>query len=123
MIKLKEILTQKIPEYFYHATYKKLLPSIKQYGLNSEKFNSNWDDSKLNVIYLSNNPYVAESYAEESEKVPDDWIDEIIILKIASKYLDIEKIHDDENVISNGPSDTFEYHGIIPWNKIEIYND
>jgi len=123
MIKLKEILTQEIPEYFYHATYKELLPSIKKYGLDSGKSTSNWDDSKPYAVYLANDPYVAESYAEESEEVPDDWIDEIIILKIKSNNLDISKMHDDENVISDEPSDTFEYHGTIPWNVIEIYND
>ena len=123
MIKLKEVMIQGMPDYFYHATYKELLPSIKQYGLDPSKGSSNWDDSKPDVVYLSNDPYVAESYAEEAEEVPDDWIDEIIILKIKSSNLDSLKIHDDENVISDEPSDTFEYYGIITWNIIEIYND
>ena len=43
----------------------------------------------------------------------------IVILKIASKDLDLSKLHDDSNV-QEDDSDTYEYHGQIPWSKIKI---
>jgi hypothetical protein len=126
MIKLVDLLLetplQDIPEFFYHATYKELLPSIKKTGLDTREVQLAWDDSKPGIVYLANDPGVAESYAETSEVVPDEWIDEIVILKIASKDLDVEKLFDDRNVRTDEPSDTFEYHGVIPWNVIQ-YND
>ena len=113
-------LTQDIPQYFYHATYKPLLPSIKETGLSTGESMISWEDSEPGVVYLANDPYVAESYAETSEMVDDEWLDEIIILKIASKDLDLSKLYDDRNVRGDFPSDTFEYHGIIPWDVITL---
>ena len=120
---LQENLTQEVPQYFYHATYKPLLPSIKKTGLDTSEAKLAWEDSEPGIVYLANDPYVAESYAETSEMVDDEWLDEIIILKVASKDLDLSKLHDDRNVRSDEPSDTFEYHGVIPWNVLKLYKE
>ena len=127
MIKLVDLLLeapikQVVPEFLYHATYEALIPSIKRTGLDSREGELSWEFSIPGTVYLANDPWVAESYAETSEVVPDEWIDEIVILKIASKDLDVEKLFDDRNVRTDEPSDTFEYHGVIPWNVIQ-YND
>ena len=98
-----------IPEYLYHATYKPLLKNIILLGLGKTN-RKNWEDSKSNVINLSDDPYVAESYAETSEMIPEEWIGQIIILKINTANLDKNKLFIDEN---NLDGDTFEYHGII----------
>ena len=67
-------LTQEIPEVFYHATYKALLPSIKATGLDTREAALAWEDSKPGIVYLANDPSVAESYAEASEDVSDENI-------------------------------------------------
>ena len=114
-------LKQKMPSVFYHATFKAHLPSIKRAGLDTRKVDLAWEDSKHGIVYLANDPNVAESYAEEAENVSDDVYDSgIVILKINARDLDQSKIMDDSNVRS-GKSDTFEYHGTIPWKIIRQY--
>ena len=110
-------------EYLYHATYKALLPSIRQNGLGNSKIKM-WENSKSNVVYLANNPDIAESYAEISENIPNqNWLDEIIIFQINKKYLNKNKLFVDENVLLNQNEEpsTFEYHGIIPFDCLQIY--
>jgi hypothetical protein len=109
-----------IPQVLYHATYKELLPSIKEKGLDTRKAKLAWEDSEPGVVYLANDPYVAESYAETSENVPEEWLDEIILLKILSKDLDLSKLYQDRNVRSDEEPSTFEYHGVIPWEIIKL---
>jgi len=109
------------PKYLYHATYKPLLKSITKYGLGNEVYaRKNWDESKSGVVYLAKDKDVAESYAETSENVKEEWLDEIVILKIDIDDLDKTKLKIDENVKDN-QGDTFEYHGIIK--KFEIENE
>ena len=124
MIKLKHILnetlTQQVPDMLYHATYKALLPLIKRDGLDTRKAALAWEDSKPGIVYLANAPNVAESYAETADEVSDEIYDSgIVVLEIPTKGLDISKLHDDRNVRGNAPSDTFEYHGQIPWSRIK----
>ena len=120
IIPLEEKLTQEIPEFFYHATYKALLPSIKATGLDTREAALAWEDSKPGIVYLANDPGVAESYAEASENVSDEIYDSgIVILKVASKALDLSKLKDDDNV-QEDDSDTYEYHGQIPWSKLKM---
>ena len=119
VISLNEELTQEIPEFFYHATYKALLPSIKATGLDTREASLAWEDSKPGIVYLANDPGVAESYAEAAEEVSDEIYDSgIVLLKISSKDLDISKLKDDSNVLEDD-SDTYEYHGQIPWDKLQ----
>jgi hypothetical protein len=117
-MKLTDILKEiEYNEPLYHATYKALLPGIKTKGLDTRKAQLAWEDSKPGYIYLAKDPEVAASYAETSEVVPDDWLDEIIILTIDSNKLDPEKLFIDLNVQDN-EGDTLEYRGIIPFNFI-----
>jgi hypothetical protein len=114
-----EGLDQDIPEFLYHATYRPLLKSIKQHGLGGDKAQAKWEDSKPGVVYLATDPNVAESYAETSDVVPDEWLDQIVILKISTNGLE-NKIQIDRNVQDN-EGDTLEYHGIIPLSNISMY--
>ena len=109
-----------IPKILYHATYKLRLKSIKLKGLGAGG-KRNWEDSQRGVVYLALDPNVAESYAETSDMVPDEWLDSIVILKIATAGLDPNKFHIDSNVQDN-TGDTVEYHGIIPPSNISLYN-
>jgi|TARA_R110000823_G_scaffold280983_2_gene399147 hypothetical protein len=123
MIKLKHILnetlTQQVPDMLYHATYKALLPMIKKAGLDTRKSALAWEDSKPGIVYLANDPDVAESYAESADEVSDEIYDSgIVVLKIPTKGLELNKLHDDRNV-QGDDSDTYEYHGQIPWSRIQ----
>ena len=121
---INEALVQDVPDTFYHATYKKLLPEIKKKGLDTRKTDLFWEDSKPGVVYLANDLDVAGSYAESTEEVPDDIYDSgIVILHIPSNGLDLRKLHDDSNVRAGEESDTYEYHGQIQWNKIKKITD
>ena len=76
-----------------------------------------WEDSIPGYVYLALDPEVAFSYAESSEEVPEEWIDNIVILKIDKYFLDQDKLFIDQNVIDN-VGDTLEYRGVIPWESI-----
>jgi hypothetical protein len=108
-----------IPPVLYHATYKQRLKSIQLKGLGAGS-KRNWTDSKRGVVYLALDPDVAESYAETSDMVPDEWLDSIVILKISTSGLDTNKFQLDRNVLDN-EGDTLEYHGIIPPGNISLY--
>ena len=119
---------ERIPEKLYHATYKQFLKSIQQKGLGSTR-RKMWSDSKTGVVYLADNPWVAESYAETAEwpeerEDPDAYYENIIILEIDTSKLDHSKIKVDPNVLLDEGEEnaTWEYHGIIPWDVIKIFN-
>lgn len=116
-----------IPEKLYHATYTPFLDSIKSNGLGNTK-NKMWTDSVNGVVYLANDPWVAESYAEESEWVyeqedPDTYLDNIVILEINTSKLNKNKLKVDKNVLLDDEEEnaTWEYHGIIPWEACKIF--
>jgi hypothetical protein len=109
--------TPNIPLVLYHATYKPLLRKIKLTGLGGQGSRKMWDDSKPGVVYLAIDPDVAESYAESSDMVKDEWLDDIVILKINTQLLDPTKFFIDRNVQDHA-GDTLEYHGVIPWSAI-----
>lgn len=111
------LLEDTIPSILYHATYKPLLNNIKKNGLNSKLGKKTYPDSKQGYIYLSKDKNVAESYAETSDIIPEEWLDEIIILKINTKNLSKDNFSIDDNVLDN-KGDTIKYKGIIPWSEI-----
>lgn len=111
---INEIITESPrSQILYHATYRPLLKSIKQHGLGGDKAQAKWEDSKPGVVYLATDPDVAESYAESSDVVPEEWLDAIVVLKINASGLDQSKLMTDQNVLGN-QGDTLEYHGVIP---------
>ena len=113
-------LSSNIPQFLYHATYKPLLKKIKEKGLDTKDSRKAWEDSIPGYVYLALDPYVAESYAEESEMVPESWLDNIIILKIDTNKLDKSKLFTDQNVQDN-EGDTLEYRGVIPWEALSLH--
>jgi hypothetical protein len=110
---------ENIPQFLYHATYKPLLKKIKEKGLDTSDSKKAWDDSISGYVYLALDPYVAESYAEESEMVPESWLDNIVILKVDTSKLDKSKLFVDQNVQDN-EGDTLEYRGVIPWEALSL---
>lgn len=121
MIKLVDILREAYSgDLLYHATYKKLIPKIKEMGLDTRDSKRAWEDSVPGYVYLAKDPDVAASYAESSESVPDSWIDNIYVLTIDANTLDQDKLFDDQNV-RNETTDTLEYRGVIPPQAIIKY--
>lgn len=117
-----------IPNKLYHATYLQFLDSIKANGLGNTE-NKMWTDSKPGVVYLANDPWVAESYAETSEFLEDredadDFLDNIIILEVDTEKLDSAKLNIDKNVLlyDDEESATWEYDDCIPWEACKIFN-
>ena len=109
--KIIELLENKNKEYLYHASFRQLLPSIKKNGLNPRIESKSWSMSG-NYIYLSADKYVAESYAEIADNVPDSYLDNIIVFEIDKNLLNLDKLTMDTN---NKAGDTYQYAGIIPW--------
>jgi len=106
-----------LPEYLYHATYKPYLDSIMKHGLGGYQQKKNYEDSESGKVYLALDPEVARAYAETSDEVPEDWLDNIVVLTIDTGKLDKELIGSDRNVQDNN-GDTLEYKGIISPNAI-----
>lgn len=115
-MKLRELLENVESEYLYHSTYRQLIPSIKRQGLNPNISKKSWSFSG-NYVYLSPDKDVAESYAETSDNVPEEYLDNIITLRVNRKDLNKNSLSVDEN---NKSKDTLQYSEVIPWNKLEI---
>ena len=109
---LTEMPTQKL----YHATYKPLLDNIKKKGLGNTK-RKNWNDSEAGCVYLAIDKEVAISYAETTDMVPEEYLEQIVCLWVYVKDLDSNKLIKDPNV-RNEDNDTFKYCSIIPWNVL-----
>lgn len=99
------------PQFYYHATYKPRLKSILKKGLVPDFKKKNWEDSE-DFVYLDTDYHCAVSFCEVSEEVPEDWLDEIVVVKIDASKLDKSKIKIDPNIL--GVEHTaFIYDGVI----------
>lgn len=106
--------------YLYHATYRQYMKKIKKEGLHGGNPRKNYEDSEQGKVYFATSPQVAESYAESSDSVPEHYLDEICVLKVHKKHLDISKVSDDPNV-RNDDRCTVVYDGRIAPEHIEHY--
>jgi hypothetical protein len=107
----------------YHATYRPLLKKIKQSGfLGGKNLKRNYTDSKPGITYWASDPDIAYSYAEESETVKDEWLDDIIVFECDIKNFDLNKLFYDRNVLLDDDEipETFEYHDVMPFEKLRI---
>ena len=62
----------------------------------------NYEDSKRGMVYLATNADVAISYAETSDFVPEEWLDDIVVLTIDATKIDSSLLLGDENVLLDG---------------------
>ena len=83
----------------YHATYKPSWEEIKKEGFIKPGKHSNWLDifKTYRYIYLSTDYDNAYSYAETAEEVPEELLDQIVVLEIDANKLDVDSISADEN--------------------------
>jgi len=68
---------------------------------------------------MCTDPHVAASYAEASDRVPESYLDNIVILHIDTAKLDLDKLNLDQNILDN-EGDSLEYDGVIPYSSILI---
>ena len=112
-------------DFLYHATYRPYWEEIQKDGFISGGKHCNWQDlSKANLIYLARDPEVAYSYCETSDSVPEEFLDQIVVLQIDINKLNIDSLNIDENVSYSydGPTDPdypdtwqeFQYEEKIP---------
>ena len=66
---------------------------------------------------MSNDPNVAESFVEaaENDNIPEDWFDDIVVLKINTSKLDLSKLEVDPHVTyeKGDPTKSYIYKDII----------
>jgi RNA:NAD 2'-phosphotransferase (TPT1/KptA family) len=111
-------------EYLYHATYGVFLDSIMKQGL-IRGYRKNWEFSQ-NYIYLTNDPDIAESFAETAEEVPEEYLDDIIVLKIDKSKLNPDYLELDENITQGEDNEeddsiySFQYRGNISPELIKV---
>jgi hypothetical protein len=117
---IKEIITEASGT-LYHATYKPFLDSITKNGLGGSGAQTQWEDSKPGYVYLAKDPEVARSHAEANEEVPDEYIDDIVVLSIDTSQLDQNNLEDDPNVMDD--DSTLAYKGVIPTSAFVINED
>lgn len=103
------------PQILYHATYAPYLVSIREHGIGGQSGIKNYEDSENGIVYLATDRNIAISYAETSEQVPEDFLENIVVLSVNLASLDASKLRIDRNVQTENPeqNQTFEYHGVI----------
>lgn len=104
-----------VPNVLYHATFEGNRSSILQYGLDASRGKRNYDIS-FPVIYLCDDPDIAEGYAIEAY---GERQDNIILLQIETAELDYRLLSLDRNHMLPD-SRAYEYRGIIPPSAISI---
>ena len=126
MIKLKEILTENVPNVLYHATFLALLPEIKMKGLLPDGEIHNFDNIERGVYLGVTHEYAGSMVeASENDDIPEKWFGEIIVIAINTNKLDQSKLDIDPNVAPQEdeyddtiPADetvySYIYRGIIP---------
>lgn len=108
----------------YHATYRPYLASILKWGLGGAPVlpPKNYEDSEDGVVYLATTPDIALSYAETAEGVPQEWLDDIVMLRVDLRQLNLSALGYDKNVRTDEdtPMETLEYRGLIPAHALSI---
>ena len=102
----------------YHATYKPYWEEIKKSGALRPKAHSNWDISGA-FIYLSRDPDNAFSYAETSELVPEEYLDQIVVLEIDANKLNLDLLDCDHNQAYGADGYEVDYEDPQTWEEMQ----
>jgi hypothetical protein len=123
MIKLKYLLFEELhkplPKVLYHATFNALIPRIQRLGLlpKDDEILHNFEGIESGV-YLAESANEAGSFVEVSENpnIPEEWFNDIVVIKVDTTKLDPSKFTVDPNVIAHEDEDfrPFLYKGVIP---------
>lgn len=108
----------------YHATYKVRIASIKKLGLGAKQI-KNYDWSNCNVVCLSDDPYLSESFLEAGvvENVAESVLKSgIVILTVHANDLDLRLLSPDRNFRGENIN-CFEYSGVIPPKLLGVWDE
>lgn len=85
----------------YHATYKPYWEEIKKEGFIKPGKHQNWSDvfKTDKSIYLSTDYNNALSYTKDAEKIPKEFLNQIVVLEIDADKLDIDHLDPDHNQV------------------------
>lgn len=121
------MINDEIPEKVYHATYRALLDEILDGGIvpgGKDIQNFDWSGK---YVYLAETPENAISFVEnaENESIPEEWLDDIVVLEVDMSKLDLTNMAPDENwnpSIEDGEEGyrSFQYNGIVPPEAIRV---
>lgn len=121
-----QIKSSSIPETFYHGTFQPYLKSIMAKGLGAYYPGKNYGDSQGRYVYLADSPELSRAFCEEAD-VPEEYLDQIVILSIDSNKLNYRLLQHDSNILPVKAAPGFglhfhswEYTGIIPPDAITI---
>ena len=119
-----EAINRPIPAYLYHATFNANLPSIYKHGLlpaGGENSYINFEGADVGV-FLATTPKQAYAFVEtsENEEIPEEWFEQIVVLKINARKLEPEKIDYDSHINwwENEEKNIYVYKDVIPSNFI-----
>ena len=105
----------------YHATYAALQESIREHGLcRAQIRKKSWEDCSSEYIYLCLDADCAIAFCEASDDVPEQWLNEIILIAVDAEKLDICLFALDENIINTERLTAYQYRGDIPMSVIEF---
>lgn len=104
----------------FHATYEPLLDDIARDGLGATD-RTNWPGSQSGVVYLSERPGEAESFAEIAPDVPEEWLDRIVVLSVSADALSQSKLQEDR-ANRDSQATTFEYQDIVPPELLSVHS-
>lgn len=110
----------------YHATYGAYLDSILEKGL-IPNYKTNWDFSGRS-IYLTDDPDIAQDFAETADMAPEEYLNDIVILEVDLNDLDQDKLTLDDNITQCEDEDdedcqpySFQYNGTIKPQLLTIF--
>ena len=90
--------------------------SIMANGLGGAGAQQQWEDSKpLICIFLASDPSCRKP-PKANEEVPDEYIDNIVVLAVDTSKTDMDNLEDDPNVLDD--DSTLAYKGVIPSNAL-----
>lgn len=108
---------------FFHATFRKHVPSILRHGLGGNGAEANWPGIEAGV-YLSEHPAVSllvmvEQYCRfgDPESVPRDHFNDVVVFVIDDSRVDRSKLAHDP-LISNHP--VHRFLGIIDVSRMPV---
>lgn len=107
--------------YLYHSTFGAYLNDIAIEGLIPNKHKT-WGECDYG-IYLANDKELARSYTEtvDNPDIPDEWFDDIIVLKIDRNLLKNDRLVSDPHTIWHENANNYQtylYKGSIPLEAI-----
>lgn len=104
-----------LPHFLFHATFRCFLDSIEEKGLLANPPQKNYKgESDDACVYLAYDEDVAKSYAECAEVEDKIFNSGIVIIRVDTSMLNLNKFGRDANLSDDEESSTIAYYDNIP---------